>query len=113
LIQSAALLHIGLDDDLQSELAGDIRHEIIEDGVLISTCGGLEVHLSVADLNEDLVLEGRTRKNLSRNGPSSAAPRKSRYRLLGTPTSVGTRGRRTSVRRGPKLEWLRELRGVA
>ncbi len=110
--QPAALLHIGLDDDLQSELAGDIRHEIIEDGVLISTCGGLEVHLSVADLDEDLVLEGRTRKNLSRNGPS-AAPRKSRYRLLGTPTSVGTRGRRTSVRRGPKLEWLRELRGVA
>ena len=47
--QPAALLHIGLDDDLQSELAGDIRHEIIEDGVLISTCGGLEVHLSVAD----------------------------------------------------------------
>ncbi|WP_373510314.1 hypothetical protein [Thiocapsa sp.] len=43
--------------------AGDWRHEIIEDGVLIFTCGGLEVHLSVADLYEDVVLEAGSRRS--------------------------------------------------
>lgn len=38
--------------------AGDWRHEIIEEGDLIFNCGGLEVRLSVADLYEDVVLEG-------------------------------------------------------
>jgi hypothetical protein len=56
--QPAALLHIGLDDYLQGELASDIRHEILEEGELTFTCGGLEVRLSAADLYEDIVLEG-------------------------------------------------------
>lgn len=38
--------------------AGDWRHEILDDGVLTFTCGGLEVRLSVAELYEDVVLEG-------------------------------------------------------
>ncbi len=38
--------------------AGDWRREIIEDGDLSFTCGGLEVRLSVADLYEDIVHEG-------------------------------------------------------
>jgi len=38
--------------------AGDWRHEIIEDGDLTFTCGDLRVRLSVADLCEDVVLEG-------------------------------------------------------
>ncbi|CRI63694.1 conserved hypothetical protein [Thiocapsa sp. KS1] len=37
---------------------GDWRHEILDDGVLTFTCGGLEVRLSVAELYEDVVLEG-------------------------------------------------------
>ncbi len=38
--------------------AGDWRHEIIVEGDLTFTCGGLEVRLSVADLYGDVVLEG-------------------------------------------------------
>ena len=38
--------------------AGEWRHEILEDGDLTFTCGDREVRLSVADLYEDVVLEG-------------------------------------------------------
>jgi Uma2 family endonuclease len=38
--------------------AGEWHHEIIEDGALTFTCDGLQVCLSLADLYEDVVLEG-------------------------------------------------------